>query len=574
MGQAQPRSRSWLRTAITARPSTTLAVVGLAWILAHVVGLLGPLSEATFILLGLTTLSSSIVGVRRHRPSVRWPWRLVSVALLLFLVGGALRQALGTFGNLSADRSLWPDYVALLGYCLSAAAVLGFVRARWRGRGHDVDAVLDSAVAALGALAMAWVYLITPALFRADIPVHVRLSLAVFPPFSVFLVAVAARVAFAAGMRPSVAQRLFLGAMVLTLTGDVVHTLADAHLVAIPPRLIEVPYALAFLTIAVTFLHPTMRELTEPVPSDQVAPTRGRLAVVAASLGIPALVSLTKSQADGAESAVLVVIVLLLTVAAVARVTRALREHARSEARLAHEASHDQLTGLANRSFVLEHLGRVLRQAQADRSAGVVVLFLDIDRFKLVNDTGGTASATSCWWRWPTASTSKSAPRTWWPASGATSSSSFSAASPIGPPACARPSGCGCASRSPINCGERTSSRQLAWAWCSPTRTTGTRTQRRSSATPTRRCIRPRRPVGTGWPPSMRPCATGWPNGSCSNRTCAGRSSTASCRFTSSPSSASPANGSTASRPWCDGPTPPGGWCRRPPSSPSPRRPV
>ena len=346
-------------------------------------------SEATFVLLGLVTLWASVVGVRRHRPSLRWPWRLLTAALLLFLVGGAVRQALGTFGDLSPGRSLLPDYVALVGYCLTASAVLGFVRARWQGRGHDVDAVLDSAVAALGALAVAWVYLITPALFRHDIPVHVRLSLAIYPPFSVFLAAVSARVAFAAGMRPGFAQRLFLGAMVLMLVGDVVHTLADAHLVDIPAQLIEVPYALAFLAIGVTFLHPTMRELTEPVPSDQVAPTRGRLAVVAAALGIPALVSLTKSDAGGAESAVLVVIVLLLTVAAVARVTRALREHARSEARMAHEASHDQLTGLANRAFVLEHLGRTVRQVRDGHSLGLAVLFLDIDRFKLVNDTGG-----------------------------------------------------------------------------------------------------------------------------------------------------------------------------------------
>src|SRR5215211_6301024 len=63
----------------------------------------------------------------------------------------------------------------------------------------------------------------------------------------------------------------------------------------------------------------------------------------------------------------------------------------RSEARLAHLAYHDPLTGLPNRSTLEEHLERDL--ARARRTGDVVAaLYIDLDRFKLVNDSLGHAA--------------------------------------------------------------------------------------------------------------------------------------------------------------------------------------
>ena len=55
---------------------------------------------------------------------------------------------------------------------------------------------------------------------------------------------------------------------------------------------------------------------------------------------------------------------------------------------LAHQATHDPLTGMANRSLLLDELARALRRARGG-PARPGVFFLDVDRFKELNDTLG-----------------------------------------------------------------------------------------------------------------------------------------------------------------------------------------
>jgi diguanylate cyclase (GGDEF)-like protein/PAS domain S-box-containing protein len=59
-----------------------------------------------------------------------------------------------------------------------------------------------------------------------------------------------------------------------------------------------------------------------------------------------------------------------------------------AEARIAHLAYHDGLTGLMNRQHFEERLAEAVAQAEADGTA-LAVLFLDLDNFKLVNDSLG-----------------------------------------------------------------------------------------------------------------------------------------------------------------------------------------
>jgi diguanylate cyclase (GGDEF)-like protein len=63
-------------------------------------------------------------------------------------------------------------------------------------------------------------------------------------------------------------------------------------------------------------------------------------------------------------------------------------ERKRSESRLNYLASYDSLTGVPNRQYFQEQLDRATRRARRNRRK-LGVLFLDLDRFKSVNDTLG-----------------------------------------------------------------------------------------------------------------------------------------------------------------------------------------
>ena len=63
-------------------------------------------------------------------------------------------------------------------------------------------------------------------------------------------------------------------------------------------------------------------------------------------------------------------------------------ERAEVQTQLAHQAAHDVLTGLPNRVFFLDRAAHALAATRRNRSA-VAVLFLDLDRFKYINDSLG-----------------------------------------------------------------------------------------------------------------------------------------------------------------------------------------
>ena len=181
---------------------------------------------------------------------------------------------------------------------------------------------------------------------------------------------------------------LATAAVISSLLGDMLWALSDAERLDVPLAVRNSPYVLALFAAAGTLLHPGVRNLTAQGAYRATRPIAGRLVLVTAGLAVPITVFVAIDAVDTRDRIVRGGSLIVLSIAVLARVIIAVRSNATLQARLITSAQTDALTGLPNRSLMLEHVDTALRTAWRD-SRQPTVLFIDVDRFKNINDSLG-----------------------------------------------------------------------------------------------------------------------------------------------------------------------------------------
>jgi diguanylate cyclase len=369
--------------------SVVFVATGIALAMIHSFRLLGENSDIAMNILALGGLGAVAYGTIRNRPSPTGPWWLVVASGTLFVVGTIVREGVGSTGDLSSHRSLLPDFFSFPGYLCFVISLVWLLKIRGREQ-RDLGVATDATIIALASLIIAWTLLIDPTLDGRRAATRAIVAVSIYPPVSVFLVSIAARLAFSPGSR-SMTHRFLMVSMSGLLAGDVVYFLTDVHAISPPGRIVDLPYGLAYALVGGAALHPSVREVARPMPArDGFDLRRSRIPLVAVALLVPALVIVAWHPKSAFDRALVGTAVCALVCVGIARIVVAMRDQSRSERRYAYQAMHDQLTGLPNRAHLLEFISSAIESA-GPRSS-IAVVFLDIDRFRLVNDSLGHAT--------------------------------------------------------------------------------------------------------------------------------------------------------------------------------------
>ncbi len=123
------------------------------------------------------------------------------------------------------------------------------------------------------------------------------------------------------------------------------------------------------------FRHSCLREFRKAVAGETADTLEGRL-VTRDGQAVEVEGSLTRNSDDNGDSDLIWVI------------CRDITERKKAQAQLYHLAHHDMLTGLPNRHLFLDRLRHDMAMARRTKKKAAV-LFLDLDRFKIINDTLG-----------------------------------------------------------------------------------------------------------------------------------------------------------------------------------------
>jgi diguanylate cyclase (GGDEF)-like protein len=375
-GQAGPVGRgraAWCLVAMAAvvvalLPVTTLPVQGTLCVVA--------------VLTGIAVIWH---GAARGVPDDHAPLRHLYVAGLLIVAGLVVRLALGGDDRSPpVSTSLIPNAIMLGGGLLAS---YGAARMLLRRRADPEDpAWIDGVLVGVTFACMAWTFAVAPAIVRTD-EAAIQFANGLLPVVDITLFALVAQLGLAGGFRTPAVWMSVAGAAAL-FAADLLFLICGGDLAAVPKGYVGTLHAAALLLLGAATLHPSLQTLTTPQQRHVRKLSKRRLAGIGLVLLVPVLVATVEPAGGSMDKNVRGVLIVLLVLTVLFRVVWSNNSRARAEAAIRRRATHDALTDLPNRELLSDTITAWGDQATADRQQ-ISLLFLDLDRFKMINDHWG-----------------------------------------------------------------------------------------------------------------------------------------------------------------------------------------
>jgi diguanylate cyclase (GGDEF)-like protein len=344
----------------------------------------GPPAEVLYQLVAWSSVAALLVGAIRNGAPLP-PFLALAAGWACFAAG----DLLFAIYDVVLDGTPFPspaDVLYLAGYPLLAAGLLALTRRRQPHGDHA--SLIDAGIITVSCTVLAWVYLIAPYTSDGSLSVLQKVVSVAYPAGDLLCLAVLVRLLIAGprGQRQVVPSLAILcAAFAVLLVVDVGFTIGTVTGTYTSGGVLDAMYLIPYVLVAVAGLHPSVRRVADPLPPSDVTLSRSRLALLTvAAVLTPGMMAVEAGLGHSLAVPVIVggtAVVFILVVVRMASLVDALEL---SRQQLAYDASHDSLTGLANRTLLV----RSLVEAMAKKRP-VALVFIDLDHFKTVNDTFG-----------------------------------------------------------------------------------------------------------------------------------------------------------------------------------------